>query len=384
MMAVLLLAGTTFLTISSTENQIAFNERSGTQAFLVAEAALARGIAKLSADPSYSGEAGILLGDGTASIAVSTASLQPCPSNTAREITAAGSVRVQGGQARALLRATADRWYQGLFRWAAFSAVAAGVARWEWDPYSGGWVDRTGAEVWLRDGSTTDSFNSGGGPYNPATNKTMRGDVASNSGVLLNPNVVVQGNIMAGDNIALQSGASATGLTATRIQAEALPAVGIAGSPTRALTVAASETRALAAGTHYFTTMDFGDDSSLTTDGPATIYVAGPVTIGHNVTLGTHPGTNLRIVVKSIGGDADYSHFVAGSNFQFFGGLYGRNTNVSLGEHAVVYGSVISRMIATGPHSNIHYDTALSQHGVCGGPGDPYTLLRGTWREIIP
>jgi Tfp pilus assembly protein PilX len=65
-MAVLLLAGTTFLTISSTESQIAWNERAATQALLVAEAALARAAAQLSVNPSYSGETGIAVPGGTA------------------------------------------------------------------------------------------------------------------------------------------------------------------------------------------------------------------------------------------------------------------------------------------------------------------------------
>ena len=384
MMAVLLLAGTTFLTISSTENQIAANERAGAQAFQVAEAALARGIARLSSDPSYSGEAGIPLAGGTANIAVAAATLQPCPSNTARDITATGSVSVQGGQARVQLRATGDRWYQGLFRWAAFSAAANGVIHSEWDPYGGGWVDRTNSEVWLRDNSTTDSFDSGMGPYNPATNKAMAGDIGSNGDVLLNPIAIVQGNIRTGGDIVLQSAASVTGLKATSTQAESLPAVSSPQSPMGALTVTASETRGLTAGTYYFATMDFGDDSSLTTDGPVTIYVTGPVTIGNNVTLGAHPGPNLRIIAKSDGGSADFIPFVAGNNFRLFGGLYGRNANVSLGDHAVVYGSLISRIIAVGPYSSIHYDTAFSQSGVCGGPGNQYVLIRGTWRETIP
>jgi hypothetical protein len=130
--------------------------------------------------------------------------------------------------------------------------------------------------------------------------------------------------------------------------------------------------------------MDFGDGSVLTTNGQVTIYVTGPVTIGHNVTLGAHPGTNLRIVTKSNGGSADFTNFVAGNNLRLFGSLYGRNTNVSRGDHADIYGSLISRIIAVGPHSNIHYDTALSQSGVCGGPGSQYVLIRGTWREVIP
>ena len=76
--AVLLLAGTTFLTISSTESQIAWNERAATQAFLVAEAAVARAAAQLSANPSYSGEAGVAVPGGTATSTGTAAAQQLC------------------------------------------------------------------------------------------------------------------------------------------------------------------------------------------------------------------------------------------------------------------------------------------------------------------
>jgi len=63
-MAVLLMAGTAFLTISSTENQIALNERVTTQAFLLAEAGLHKAIAKLNGSSTYSGETNTSLGSG--------------------------------------------------------------------------------------------------------------------------------------------------------------------------------------------------------------------------------------------------------------------------------------------------------------------------------
>ena len=54
-MAVLLLAGTTLLTISSTEMQIAQNEQALAQAFSLAEAGIHRAIAVLNGNSAYSG-----------------------------------------------------------------------------------------------------------------------------------------------------------------------------------------------------------------------------------------------------------------------------------------------------------------------------------------
>src|SRR5512145_1798120 len=77
--AVLLLAGTSFLTISSTEIQIALNERASAQAHLLAEAAIHKAIAALSANPVYTGETNTTLGGGTFTINVTTSILQRCP-----------------------------------------------------------------------------------------------------------------------------------------------------------------------------------------------------------------------------------------------------------------------------------------------------------------
>ena len=56
-MTILLLMGTAFLSISSTETLIAINERNRLQAFHLAEAGAERAIAELSADPNYAGTA---------------------------------------------------------------------------------------------------------------------------------------------------------------------------------------------------------------------------------------------------------------------------------------------------------------------------------------
>jgi Tfp pilus assembly protein PilX len=383
-MAVLLLAGTVFLTISSTESQIAWNERAATQALLVAEAALARAAAQLSANPSYGGETSIAVPGGTASIVVTAAAQQSCPTNAARDVVATGSVAIQGGPAQVQIRATLDQVAYPM-RWAAYSTVRNGVVGWMNDPVLGAPVNRADKEIWLRDGGATDSYQSAVGPYDSVTNRADGGHVGSNGDAWLNPNVRVRGNLKAGDAVVVESGASVTGAKGEGLYTEGFPMITPVTAPTTSLAVPAHGTQHLTAGVYGFTTMTFGDNSSLTTsDGIVTIFVAGPVVTGNQVTLGAHPATNLHIIVKSDGSDLDFTSFKAGEDFTLHGSLYGRNTDVFLGDRATVFGAVVARTIAVGPSSNLHYDEAVSSQPLCTGPSGKYAMVRGTWREVIP
>ena len=94
-MAVLLMAGTTFLTISSTESQIALNEQGSATALALAEAAIHKALALLNAGSTYAGETNTALGGGTFTISVTT--VAGCTSTSARKIVATASVPVRGG-----------------------------------------------------------------------------------------------------------------------------------------------------------------------------------------------------------------------------------------------------------------------------------------------
>src|SRR5512137_2566034 len=118
-MAVLLLAGTTFLTLSSTEDQIAENQQASVRAFLLAEAGLHRAVAKLSADATYAGEASVSFGGGTARIVVTASSQQVCLS---KDVDVVASVPLRGGDAQAQLRATVDQAIYP-FQWGFFAAA---------------------------------------------------------------------------------------------------------------------------------------------------------------------------------------------------------------------------------------------------------------------
>ncbi len=154
-MAVLLLAGTTFMTISSTESQIAHNETSLVRAFHAAETVLNKTIVTLNGNSGYPGGSGTLASDVSYTVGVTTPADQPCPTGDARTIAARGSVNVQGVLVSVDLSATVDR-ITYPFRFAAFSTVPNLIET----------GTRSESELWFGASAQTDSFDSSLGAYN--------------------------------------------------------------------------------------------------------------------------------------------------------------------------------------------------------------------------
>ena len=386
--AVLLLAGTSFLTISSTEIQIALNERASAQAHLLAEAAIHKALARLNANPAYTGEANAALGGGTFTINVTTSILQPCPANMAKDLVSTASVPVRGGTAKAVIRATVDK-ISYPYRWAAFAAVPNAIVH--QDDYLA--EDRTEKELWLGNTGLVDSFDSGGGPYDAVTNSGATGNIGANGDVTLDYNTEVKGDIVAGDNIYEGVPVIVTGSKKEKAPEESFPQFSPGSAAPLDLTVPAGGGISLPAGTYSSQYMDFGDGASLTVSGPVTIQITGPpvdasgrvVRLGTNVTLGSAPGNQLRLITKSDGAPGDFVRFSAGSGFRFYGSLYGTNTDVYIGASSLIFGSLIGRTIYTESGTSIHYDQAMSTQEVCdSNPNKKFSIRRGTWREIIP
>ena len=370
-MAVLLLAGTTFLTISSTEEQIAYNQQASARAFLSAEGGLHRAFARLSADSTYAGETNVAVGTGTASIGVSAASQQVCLS---KDLDILASVSVRGGQAQARIRATADQAIYP-FRWGLFAA--------------NGPLILSSLDASLTPLSTIDSYDSRLGPYHLVTNGGGSANVgARGSGVIL-------------ANVDLIGGAAGDWVMSSPTAVSNLGRPGESpvplGEPSATWStdpnVEPNGTLTLAAGTHYYASLTLGDDARVVAGGgPVTIYVRANVEAGNNVTMGAEPGEKLLLVTNS--GTEAPSAFRTGENFRLFGGLYGTNTNVVLGDRTVIYGSVIGRRIS-GPHSiwegepccnqkapTLHFDRAMTRRAVC--THGSFGIRRGTWRELFP
>jgi cytoskeletal protein CcmA (bactofilin family) len=384
-MAVLLLAGTTFMTISSTEKQIALNEQVSTKATLLAEAAMHKAIAQLSGNPAYTGETDTPLGDGTFTITASTVS--GCTATSGRAVVATATVPVRGGEAQVQLRATADQ-VSYPFRWALFAAAG---------------------DLSIRRDSTVDSFDSTLGAYDVATNRGTAGDglglpcssatvkctggnVGASEDVEIDENSQIGGNVTAGDDIDLESGVSVDGSQTTRAPSQWFPSLTMPGA-TGALVVLPFTTRTLdpadpllgdpvncnaSTRTCTYTNLIILIGATLkTSGGPVTIYVRGNVNIGNDATLGAHPGTQLRIITRS---DTGSPNFSAGDNFKFYGSLYGKNTDVQIGNNPRIYGSIVARKIKIGNQASIHFDQAMLDQEVCHN--GKFNIRRGTWREV--
>ncbi len=382
--AVLLLAGMSFMTISSTETQIALNERASAQAQLLAEAAIHKAIARLNANPASTSETNTPLGGGNFSIDIQT--VAGCTSTSARQVIATASVPVTGGTAKAEIRTTVDT-VSYPYRWAAYAVVPNGILY--YDDYKG--TDRTDKELWVLNTSLLDSFDSGGGTYDLTANSGARGDIGANGDVWIEYSSNVKGDVRAGDAIYEGVGVTVTGGKQASAASQSFPQVTPTTSASATLTLTAGQTKNLSAGTYYYKYLDFGNGASLTVSGPVTIYVTGPaldssghvVRLGSNVTMGTEPGTQLRLITKSDGAPADFVRFSAGSGLRFYGSLYGTNTDVYIGDSSQIFGSLIGRTIMMGTGTKIHFDQAMSTQEVCHN-GSKFSIRRGTWREIIP
>jgi Tfp pilus assembly protein PilX len=380
-MAVLLLAGTTFLTISSTESQIALNERASMQAFLLAEGGLQGAIALVNLDPTYTGSSGaIAAGSGqTVQFSVSnTDSL--CPVGPAKQIVATGTVAVPGGQAQTQVLAVLDR-ISYPFRWAAFATIPnTAIAGFE-------------NELWLDDGAWAESYDSTVGVYNATSNRGRAGDVGANGDVTLDAGVQVLGSVRSGDALHAATGVEISGARPEALSpeidspGESFPIATPPITPTGSCSVGAWSTLSIPYSetpyTFYCTSFSMGNGARLllASGASVTIYVTGNVALGDSVTLGSHPPTRLRIIAKSDGSWSTPSTFSAGSNLQFSGLLYARNTNITLGSGAVVHGSIIGRTVYVGLNGRIRHDQAALNEELCHG--GKYTVRRGTWREVL-
>lgn len=379
LMAVLLLAGLSFLTISSTERMIAINERHSAQALLLAEAGIHRAIARLNANATYAGETNVTPipnNPSTVDIAV-TASGQSC--GAGKDLRALASIPVAGGTAQAEVWASVDTLTYP-FRWGLYSTLSNGIL--SWDDMVG--MDRSDAEVWLKSGVTVESFDSAAGAYSSVSNHGQRGDIGGNGDVRVDGVSTVRGNITAADDIFLTSASvNVTGWQTSHAPAEPFPALAPPGLPSGNLYVAAGGSATLTAGTYHYNDLVLEDMTSLqTSGGPVTLYITGNAWIGQNVTIGAHPGTNLRIVLRSQGDDYTYSTWLSGTGLRMYASVYGRNTDIYLWNNTEVYGSILARTVYVESGSVIRYDRAVAEQSICRS--GRYTIRRGSWREIRP
>jgi hypothetical protein len=384
-MAVLLLAGTTFLTISSTETQIALNEQVSGRAFLLAEAGIQQAIAQLNTPSGYTGGTYPVAGGGSYTVTVTAATVQTCLTNDAMDVDVIVRVPVGLGQAQTELKTIVDK-VSYPFQWAAFGTEYLYL-------------------LGLGTQSKVDSFDSRLGAYSPSNASAGARLGSGGSGQSNLPysylaaySVQVNGDLQS-SYVVWTFNSTVSGSQIQNAPSVVLPAISSPGAvPCAPLTVASGASYPLNPGTSCFTTLTLGDGARLTTSGPTTVYLTGPGDnstseniigkIGNNVKLGNDNGTDLTLITKSDGASSTDASVIAGTGFTLYGSIYGRNTVFWFGDGAALYGSIIGgRIFGTYPGywnnqpPTIHYDLALAQRPFCSGK---YAVRRGTWREITP
>ena len=206
-MAVLLLAGTAFLTISSTESSIALNEQVSTQALSLAVVWSGPWPTSTSTGRIPEKLTSVSLGTGTFTVAVSTSASQPC-GGTAKGVVVTSTVPILGSTASVQIKATLDM-IGTPFRFGAFATVPNTIVAGSNSSIFGN--NRTESELWIDDNGQVDFFDSRLGVYNTTTNKAAAGRIGANGDVTLDANVQVQGPAQAGDSIHVGSGATVSG-----------------------------------------------------------------------------------------------------------------------------------------------------------------------------
>jgi hypothetical protein len=320
-MAVLLLAGTTFLTISSTETQIALNQQVSAQAFFLAQTGIQQAIAQLNANSAYTGGTYAVAGGGSYTVTVTAATVQTCPRNNAMDVDVIARVPVGLGQAQTELKTTVDR-VSYPFQWAAYGTENLYLISYQnkgrtdsFDSTLGAYGGTLGTtQSWTLSSATGCKPSTSGG-----TNVACNGDIGAGSGAnLLLYDMDTYGDVQASTTINTAYGSTVSGAQVTSMPQLSLPSVVPPSTPTScaSLSLTSGSSQILATGCYTTTgginlssnsstsitasggplsivtsSMTVNSNATLTTSGgPVTIYVAGNMTVNGNATFTTSVG----------------------------------------------------------------------------------------------
>jgi len=392
LMGLLLLLGTAFMTISSTETQIAFNEQKAVQAFYLAEAGFHKTISDLNAGAVCSSLNDVPLPQSNP-IGTFTRTVTLGASLDQRIVESTGYVpdATSATKAQATVKVTLKG---SLFNTALFAQG----------------TDTTGApELDIGENSLVDSYDSSRGAYGES-NRGEKAEIGSNGNIRLKSGAIVKCSAFKRVSINKESGATVTGVETLFLNPVTLPPVVVppgSGSdvnvpPMTTLTpgsygklnVAANKTITFSPGTYYF----YGDikmepNSTLTISPPGQVkmYVTGKLDVKENVQINAASARPTYLLIYSTGGTVDFDR-----NVEFHGAIYAPNANITVDEldsrteaNAGIYGSLIGDKINIKKNQKIHFDTALLKLAPCdtapsSSPPCPYKPVAGTWQEVLP
>lgn len=411
-MTILLIMGSAFMSISSTETLIAINERNRVQAYHLAEAGAERAIAELNANTGYQGTpvgVDVNLAAGSYRVDVCPPRCSP-PAITApadpnqRILIAMGCVRncTTTGSAMSRLQMRVQRGAPFQF---AMLGVGDGVSSYR--------------AVQLEDNVQVDSYDSALAPYDPL-NPGTQGHIHSNGNIELGTNNTVRGNAGAvgsfptppGTNGNTVTGSSTTGVPSQSVNTS-IPFPPPSGSTTginppavydtttHDLTVGDNQGMTLAPGTYSFNKITLGHGSNLVISPPGqvTIYMAGRFFAGAGATINAGGvSTNLLIFSSNTGTDdspapanGEEAFFFCCDNAstygKFNGAIYAPNGEVEV-QNALdpsqgweIHGAIVGKKLDIEDYARLHYDLALTRSS---SPASKFRPMASSWQERLP
>lgn len=377
-MTLLLVMGTAFLSISSTETLISINERNRFQAFHVAEGGSERAIAELNINETYTGTGGEQsLGFGTYEATVTPLStplsgvVDPVDP---MQITSTGYVPNKTVPNKAMTQVEV-----AVYRGSPFQIGLLGLSL-----------------VELEDRVVVDSYDSALGEYDPMA-AGSEGHIQSNGDITLLTNNTVNGNALAGGTVTLGFGSTITGTategvpSATIVTDISYPAYnsdtagisppGAYDTSTYDLTVNPGQTVTLDPGTYSFNRITLKTGAKLAITGPVVIHMTGRFYAQNGVVVNTSKiPANLMIISSMSGSDAITTE-EPGSG-EFYGGIYALNGEVEFNDGGWnIYGAIVADEIDIEDDARFHYDVALTKPSL---PAGKFRPAAGTWRELFP
>jgi hypothetical protein len=371
-MTILLIMGSAFLSISSTETLIAINERNRLQAFHLAEAGLERTIAELNVNGTYPGALREQsLGPGTYEAVVTDLGSIPGIVDP-RKIISTGYVPNSAVSKRAMAQLEVVVRRRSPFRFALFGLNL----------------------VELRDRVALDSYDSAKAAYDPST-AGMEGHIHSNGDVTLLANDTVKGNAQAGVSVTFGSLSTIVGSVVQGVPREHVameldyptPTNNVAGisppsaynSSTHDLTVGPGEMVMLDPGNYGFNRITLGPGAQLAMIGPVIIYMTGNLYAQKGAVINTSKiPTNLLVFSSMSGIDTVLMDEGPG---EFYGGIYAIAGEVDFQKGGwVIFGAIIADRIDIGDDARFHYDLAFARSSTAVGKFVPVV---GTWRELF-
>ncbi len=377
-MTILLVMGTAFLSISSTETLIAINERNRIQAFHLAEAGAERAVAELNVNGAYAGTGGEqALGLGTYTVDVCPPNCVPPAAPPAdpnqQLITATGCVRNCTTPSNAVASVA-----MVVERISPFQLALAALYL-----------------VELEDRVEVDSYDSAQGSYG-GPNVGAEAHIASNGNIIVHSNDTVNGNAQAGGSVTLGSGSTITGSVTEGVSSVAVYPVdtsyttpnenstGISpssayNSATYDLTIGSGETVTLDPGTYYFNSITLETGAQLAMTGPAVIYMTDKFSAQSGAVINTSKiPANLTIFSSVAGADAIKMHMGGG---EFYGAIYALDAEVEVDVGGwQIYGSIIAHEVDFFADVRFHYDLALAGSSL---PAGRFRPVAGTWQELF-